>query len=195
MDSQKRENLLNMALDATPRERMESAALGTGYDFEERTWELIVRYSGDLTPLKEMGVQVKELLGGYAVLKAPEGLVDEITRLPQILYMEKPKLLYFAVNMGRSASCLSQVQSGPSPSSSLLAAYKTPSAPLATDNRSKSTAAAFRVVMALRSSASMSTNHRPSRSDRAAVSMASASGVSTEPPTFTSYTVTFEALS
>ena len=112
MDSQKRENLLNMALDATPRERMESAALGTGYDFEERTWELIVRYSGDLTPLKEMGVQVKELLGGYAVLKAPEGLVDEITRLPQILYMEKPKLLYFAVNMGRSASCLSQVQSG-----------------------------------------------------------------------------------
>ena len=54
MDSQKRENLLNMALDATPRERMESAALGTGYDFEERTWELIVRYSGDLTPLKEM---------------------------------------------------------------------------------------------------------------------------------------------
>lgn len=112
MDSQKRENLLNMALDATPRERMESAALGTGYDFEERTWELIVRYSGDLTPLKEMGVQVQELLGGYAVLKAPEGLVDEITRLPQILYMEKPKLLYFAVNMGRSASCLSQVQSG-----------------------------------------------------------------------------------
>ena len=112
MDSQKRENLLNMALDATPKERMESAALGTGYDFEERTWELIVRCSGDLTPLREMGVQVKELLGGYAVLKAFEGLVDEITRLPQILYMEKPKLLYFAVNGGRSASCLTKVQSG-----------------------------------------------------------------------------------
>ena len=112
-NSQKRENLLNMALDVTRQERMSSPALSTGYDPGARTWELIVRYSGDLSPLKDMGVEVKELLNGYAILNAPEELVETVSQLEQIQYMEKPKLLYFAVNTGRSASCLTAVQSGP----------------------------------------------------------------------------------
>ena len=112
-NSQKRENLLNMSLDVTRQERMSSPALSTGYDPGTRTWELIVRYSGDLSPLKDMGVEVKELLNGYAILNAPEELVETVSQLEQIQYMEKPKLLYFAVNTGRSASCLTAVQSGP----------------------------------------------------------------------------------
>ncbi len=112
MNSQKMENLLNMALDVTEEERMDSPALSAGFNPEERTWELIVRHSGSLDFLKGMGVEVRELLNGYAILIAPEELVDTISQLPQILYMEKPKLLYFAVNVGRSASCLTRVQSG-----------------------------------------------------------------------------------
>lgn len=111
-NSQKRENLLNMALDATEEERMNSPALGTGYDPEKGIWELIIRYSGDLEPVRSMGVEVKELLNGYAILNAPENLVESISQLPQVEYMEKPKLLYFAVNVGRSASCLTALQSG-----------------------------------------------------------------------------------
>ena len=48
LNSQKVEDELNLALDATQSERERSAGLETGYDPKARTWELIVKYSGDL---------------------------------------------------------------------------------------------------------------------------------------------------
>ena len=61
MNSPKLENMLNLALDATQEEREKSLNLDVGYDREERTWELIVKYSGDLRGLKDMGITVVEL--------------------------------------------------------------------------------------------------------------------------------------
>lgn len=107
MEDQKRENLLNLALGATKEERERSENLEVGYDPEEKTWELIVRYFGSLDPLREMGIRVKELIGGYAVLRVPESRIDAVSSLNQIQYIEKPKRLFFAVNMARTASCLS----------------------------------------------------------------------------------------
>lgn len=110
MQNQKRENLLNLALSATDEERERSENLDVGYDPEERTWELIVRHSGSLAGLAEAGIQVDELLNGYAVLVVPEHLVDQVSELNQIEYIEKPKRLFFASNMARAASCLSTIQ-------------------------------------------------------------------------------------
>ena len=45
-NSEKFENLLNLALDATGREREKSLQLGVGFEPEEKRWELIVKYSG-----------------------------------------------------------------------------------------------------------------------------------------------------
>ena len=73
---QKRENLLNLSLSVSEEERMRSESLETGFDREERTWELIVKYFGDLSGLRERGIQVRELLSGYGILKVPEYLVD-----------------------------------------------------------------------------------------------------------------------
>ena len=50
---QKRENLLNLSLSVSEEERMRSESLETGFDREERTWELIVKYFGDLSGLRE----------------------------------------------------------------------------------------------------------------------------------------------
>ena len=47
MSNEKMENLLNLALDATEREREKSLDLDTGYDRAERTWEVIVKFGGD----------------------------------------------------------------------------------------------------------------------------------------------------
>ena len=44
MSNEKMENLLNLALDATEREREKSLDLDTGYDRAERTSLLIVIY-------------------------------------------------------------------------------------------------------------------------------------------------------
>lgn len=113
MENQKRENLLNLALDATPEEREKSGNLEVGYNPNERTWELIVRYTGDLSGLEALGVQTDILLNGYAILIVPESQIQAVSQMPQIEYIEKPKRLFFAVNAARSASCLIQVQAGP----------------------------------------------------------------------------------
>lgn len=113
MNDQKRENLLNLALDATDAERAASSSLGTGYDFSTGTWEVIVRYQGDISFLEESGVRITYLLFQYAILLLPEQLMDDVTNLPQITYMEKPKRLFFADFAGRSISCIHSLQEGP----------------------------------------------------------------------------------
>ena len=65
---------------------------------------VIVRYQGDISFLEESGVRITYLLFQYAILLLPEQLMDDVTNLPQITYMEKPKRLSFADFAGRSIS-------------------------------------------------------------------------------------------
>lgn len=122
MSNAKMENLLNLALYASRMEREKSINLGVGYSPEAQTWEVIVRY------VRNGLEQVKELLrmngqeawiasitvldNAYAVLILPEYLVDLAAKLDGIIYMEKPKRLFFALNYARRVSCITAVQSG-----------------------------------------------------------------------------------
>ena len=110
MENSKLENMLNLALDATPEERARSLNLGVGFDRESDAWELIVKYSGSLLFLEEMGITVTELLNEYAVLVVPEPLIESLAAVPEIEYIEKPKRLFFAAQQGRTASCITGVQ-------------------------------------------------------------------------------------
>lgn len=112
MENQKLENLLNLALSADEEERAKSGNLGVGYNPLERTWEVIVKYSGDISGLSQMGIGVEEMINEYAILTVPESLIDPLGRLAQIEYVEKPKRLYFAVNEAKAASCINLVQQG-----------------------------------------------------------------------------------
>ena len=62
MNNPTMENVLNLALDATPQELSRSEDLNVGFDSTEKIWELIVKYSGSLTGLSSLGVTVTELL-------------------------------------------------------------------------------------------------------------------------------------
>ena len=104
------ENVLNLALDATPQELARSEDLNVGFDSTEKIWELIVKYSGSLTGLSSLGVTVTELLNEYAILTVPESLVERLALVPEIEYIEKPKRLFFSVNQGKAASCIPAVQ-------------------------------------------------------------------------------------
>ncbi len=110
MNSPKLENMLNLALDATEEEREKSLNLNIGFDQEEKTWELIVKYSGDLTSLRQQGATVAELQNGYAILHVPESQIERLSAMPQIEYVEKPKRLFFSVDQGRTAACITGVQ-------------------------------------------------------------------------------------
>lgn len=110
MNNPTMENVLNLALDATPQELARSEDLNVGFDSTEKIWELIVKYSGSLTGLSSLGVTVTELLNEYAILTVPESLVERLALVPEIEYIEKPKRLFFSVNQGKTASCIPAVQ-------------------------------------------------------------------------------------
>jgi hypothetical protein len=113
MESQKLDNQLSLALEATETEREKSISLETGYNAEEKTWELIVKYSGDLAFSASESIQVTALSGGYAILVVPESQIEKLTQLPQIEYIEKPRRLYFSRITGKSVSCMTAVQRPP----------------------------------------------------------------------------------
>lgn len=122
MNNEKIENLLNLALDATEREREKSLELDVGYNRQERTWEVIVKYTGTAERLKELlaenfaedyeRIRITNLQNEYAILLLPEAIVQAVAALEEIEYMEKPKSLFFAVAAGRRASCITPLQTG-----------------------------------------------------------------------------------
>ena len=111
--SQKIENILNLALEATPEERARSAELDVGYDAGEREWDLIIKYSGSLDTAREIGESVTELLNNYAVVRIREDRIEALASLPEVEFVEKPKSLYFQADVGRQVSCIDAVQEAP----------------------------------------------------------------------------------
>lgn len=110
MDDQKLENLLNLALDATAQEREKSESLETGFDTETQEWNVIVKYSGDLRASVPDTWQVVTLSGGYAIVTLAQEDINWLAQLPQVEYIEKPKRMFFSVDAGRRASCISALQ-------------------------------------------------------------------------------------
>lgn len=110
MPDQKLDNLLNLAMDATPQERAKSENLNVGYDSTTRLWDVIVKYSEPERGLGGDGIQVVPLLGGYAVVTLPETELDAYSDREQVEFIEKPKRLYFETFEGREASCILPVQ-------------------------------------------------------------------------------------
>lgn len=113
MDSQKLENLLNLALDTPMTERDKSMELNVGYDKEDSTWELIVKYHGDLRQglsvlyalPRQTLIRVEELIAGYAILTVPESMIAALSDVEEIEYIEKPKRLFFSDLAGNVAAC------------------------------------------------------------------------------------------
>ena len=119
MDNQKIENLLNLSLNATPEEREKSPDLSAGYNSAQNLWTLIVKYQKNLDVLQKYPITYIQLLGNYAILEVPEELIDEIASLEEIIYVEKPKNLFYGITEGRQASCVSAVQQQTSGTGSL----------------------------------------------------------------------------
>ena len=110
--NQKIENVLALALQSPDSVREKSLYLNVGFTEETRTWELIVKYNGNLSKAGS-GLAVtaeeliaEELIAGYGLLTVPEDLVDTVSRLPEIEYVEKPKRLFFSMADGKEDSCV-----------------------------------------------------------------------------------------
>lgn len=95
MPSQKLENLLNLALEASAREREKSQVLSIGFTPSTRTWELIVKYHGSLERLESDLIHIEPLIFGYAIVTIREDFIEAFAALDEVEFIEKPKSVYF----------------------------------------------------------------------------------------------------
>ena len=113
MPDQKVENALNLARNISAKELEKTTDLQIGYDKNERKWELIIRYEGSLAKVRQLSDSVTELLGGYAVITIAEDLINVVSDLQEVIYVEKPKRLNFQIENGIRNSCINPVKSSP----------------------------------------------------------------------------------
>lgn len=106
MESQKLENILNLALSAEKAEREKSMQLAVGFLPDSRKWELIVKYNGDIGRLSSSLIQVEKLIAGYAIVTLPENLIESFVELDEVEYVEKPKRLFFSQLRENQVSCI-----------------------------------------------------------------------------------------
>ena len=110
-NSSKIDNQLNVALDVGEVERERTMDLDVGFDAENQTWELIVKYSGNLDRIREeLQISVVELMGEYAIITIPENKIALLSQYQEIEFIEKPKRLFFSVIDGIAVSCLLPLQ-------------------------------------------------------------------------------------
>ncbi|MDO5401903.1 MAG: S8 family peptidase [Eubacteriales bacterium] len=114
MADQKIENLLNVSMEVNDSERRKSPSLYTGFNEAQKTWEIIVRYQGNIEEIlaKYEGITISPLLNNYAVIITPQQYVEDIANEVYIEFVEKPKRLFFQLEAGKSYSCINQVQQG-----------------------------------------------------------------------------------
>lgn len=85
---------------------------GAGYDETEDRWRVIVKYYGDLDIILSSirGVTYTGLFNNYAVVSVPASELDALADAQGIVYIEKPREVYYNVNNGRAVSCINSVQ-------------------------------------------------------------------------------------
>ena len=113
-NSQKLANDLNLALDMGYERGAAGSGLYTGYDSGSNTWELIVKYTGDIQSVaKRFGASAVVLLGGYAIVTMPQEHINEFADCAEVVYIEKPHRLFFSDRQALERSCIYYAWSEP----------------------------------------------------------------------------------
>ena len=109
--NQKIDVSLRASLEATPVERNASDDLSTGSS-SDGFWDLIVLYTGSPQTLQNEfpSSSFTFLLGNYAIVKISEDDISSLAAFPQVIYIERPRQLFFEIVSARQASCLSAIQ-------------------------------------------------------------------------------------
>ena len=85
---------------------------GNGTDSMDNTWEVIVKHSGNIQFIEgELGVDVEELGGGYAIITLRYEQIPLLYSYSEIEYVERSKRLTWGLGISLSRSCITQVQS------------------------------------------------------------------------------------
>ena len=113
--NQKIEPSLRAAMQATTEEMEKSGDLATGFSETENLWEVIILYSGTADALQQTfpDYRITFLLNNYAILLLPEDAIDALADSPQVIYIERPRRLFFEDFPAIRSSCITAIQEAP----------------------------------------------------------------------------------
>ena len=109
MNSQKQENLLSLAMESTREEREKSGILSVGVNEDEKRWEVIIKYHGNIERIANEEIQVELLIAGYAIVTLPASFLPALADLEEVEYIEKPKSLVYGLYEAKEKSCITRV--------------------------------------------------------------------------------------
>ena len=108
--NEKIENLLQIAANVSEEQREKDRQLSAGYNREDKTYEIIIKYSGDGEAVERFfGHPFVFLYNQYAVSRGTKEEIEKQATLPEVLWIEKPKAMDFAVREGIRASCINRL--------------------------------------------------------------------------------------
>lgn len=111
MKNGKIDTSLWLALSLPESLRNHAASLYTGYNVQTRSWELFVKYHGNLNSWRdEIPFVLEELTGGYGIVFIQENRINEFSLLEEVDYIEQPKRVWLTLNQGRAEICLNSIQ-------------------------------------------------------------------------------------
>ncbi|NYB75897.1 S8 family peptidase [Sedimentibacter hydroxybenzoicus DSM 7310] len=89
-----------------------NSELETGYNIEDNTWEVIVKYHGDILKFESISdVEVEILSEQYAIITLKQPLISWLSAQTEIEHIELPKRLQFVLRDALDAACIAPVQS------------------------------------------------------------------------------------
>lgn len=111
MRDDKLDGELIVSLSLEEEERRKSPELSAGYSMREGTWELIIRYVGNLEDITtQYNITAYELLNQYAIVRIKEEQIEEFSFDERVILIEKPKELVFSEMEGIRVSCIPPVR-------------------------------------------------------------------------------------
>ena len=111
MENGKIDTSLFLALTLPESLRNSATSLYTGYNPQLRSWELFVKYHGNLgLRREEIPFVLEELTGNFGIVFIQEDRIMEFSRLEEVDYIEQPKRVWLTLNQGRAEICLNPLQ-------------------------------------------------------------------------------------
>lgn len=113
-NSSKIDSKLKMSVGLSPSERNTSDELLAGYDESDNLWRLIIKYNGDIHNIAyKYGAVLEILTENCAIVTIAEPHILNFSYEKEVSYIEKPKRLFYDLNISKSESCISQVNNYP----------------------------------------------------------------------------------
>ena len=111
------ENLLQISADTSEDIRQQVPDMEAGFDETDRTWEVIIKTAGSLERIMSVytDAEYTQLLCGYWIVRTTIGNIEALAAEPEIIFIEKPKALYFELYAAKSEACVNLAKATETP--------------------------------------------------------------------------------